>query len=400
MNETLTQPEAMRAPAMGPDDLWPAGEQRGGAISFPVFLAILQQGRRTIAVWAFGAVLLAGAFAFLLPNTFTATASFVPPGANTSGSSAAALMGQLSALGGSSLLGGKSQGDLYVGILKSRTIAHALVQQFHLIDVYKQKKESRAEKVLASHSLFTQGTKDQIVTISVTDKSPERARDLANGYLQALQATAANLALTESSQRRLFYEQRLAKEKDALADAEVALKQVQEKTGLIAPAGQTGSEIATLAQLEAQITDRQTRLAALLQEETDQNPDVVQMRSEIGSLQGEVDRLQSGQQKGRFGQFSTAQVPGFELEYIRKARDVKYHEALFDIIAKQYEAARLDEAKDSPLQVLDRATVPDLKSGPHRSIILALGMMMGLLGGAVWVLFKAFKTPAAHPALR
>ena len=130
--------------------------------------------------------------------------------------------------------------------------------------------------MLGTRSLFTQGLKDPIVTISVTDRSPQRARDLANGYLQALQATAANLALTESSQRRLFYEQRLAKEKDALADAEVALKQVQEKTGLIFPAGQTSSEIATLAQLEAQITDRQTRLAAMLQEETNHGvPDLL-----------------------------------------------------------------------------------------------------------------------------
>ena len=399
MSETYTQPESLAAKTAEHEELWTAGELRSQAISFPLFLEILKHGRRTIAFWAFGGLVLATVLAFLLPPTYTATASFVPPGSNTGSASAAALMGQLSALGGGSLLGSKGQGDLYVGILKSRTIARALVQQFDLERVYKSKKESQAEKVLGSQSLFTQGTKDPIVTISVTDKSPERARDLANGYLQALQSTAANLALTESSQRRLFYEQRLAREKDALADSEVALKQVQEKTGLIAPAGQTGSEIATLAQMEAQITDRRTRLAALLQEETDQNPDVVQMRSEIASLESEVEHLQSGQAKGRFGQFSTAQVPGMELDYIRKARDVKYHEALFEIIAKQYEAARLDEAKDSPLQVLDRAMVPDLKSGPHRSLILGLGLLVGLLGGAGWVLFQVSSRKLSRSAI-
>ncbi len=357
-------------------------------LSVTIILQILQRSQRLIFKVAFATLLVAIILAFILPPYYIAAASFIPPGANNP-SSAAALMGQLSALGAGGLLGGKSQGDLYVGILKSHTIARSLVERFHLMEVYKVKKESLAEKKLLSKSTFEVGTKDPIVTISVVDKSPERARDLAKGYLQALQETSAGLALTESSQRRLFYEQRLAKEKDELANAEVTLKQEEEKSGLIAPVGQTASNIQALAQVNAEITDLQTRLAALLMNDTEQNPDVIRLRTEITSLQSRADQMEKGDSKSRFGSLSTAQVPGLELEYIRKARDVKYHEALFGIIARQYEAARLDEAKDSPLQVLDQPTLPDLKSGPHRSIIMVLGLVIGLLSGSGWVLFQA-----------
>lgn len=357
-------------------------------------LELLRRGRMTIVQASVGALIAAAILAFALPVQFTAMASFIPPGSNNS-SSAAALMGQLSSLGGLGLLGGKSQGDLYIGILESHLIAESLVRQFDLQSVYGAKKESAAEKALAKRSTFEAGTKDPIVTVSVSDRSPQRAAALVNGYLQALQGTTANLALSESSQRRLFYEQRLAKEKDDLANAEVALKQSQEKSGLIAPAGQTASEIQTLAQLHAQITDRQTRMAALLHDETESNPDVIRLKNEVGSLQSQVGQLENGQGKNHFSGLSAAQLPEAELEYIRRTRDVKYHEALFEIIAKQYEAARLDEARDSPLQILDRASVPDTKSSPPRLLIMVIGLVIGTLGGAALVLFQAFRRAAA-----
>jgi uncharacterized protein involved in exopolysaccharide biosynthesis len=367
----------------------PVSSNENRSLSFAAFVQILLQGRRTILIASLAALVLATVIAFVTPLSYTATTSFVPPGSTGSASNATAVLGQLSALGGGNMLGGKGQGDLYAGILKSHTISRELVQRFNLMTVYKVKKISQAEKVLSRNSLFEVNTKDPIVTINVTDKSPERARDLANGYLQALQTASADLALTESSQRRLFYERRLSKEKDELAEAEVALKQAQEKTGLIAPTGQTISKIQMLAELQAQITDRQVQLSALLQSETDQNPDVVRLRSEIAKLQAQVGQLENGQKDERFGRFSAAQVPELQLEYIRKAREVKYHEALFGIIAKQYETARLDEAKDSPLQVLDHAIVPDSKSGPHRSIIMAIGLLAGILCGSAWVLAQA-----------
>ena len=365
-----------------------AEDRLAAPLSAASVVAILLRGKRTILIAGGVSFVAAAIFAFLLPLNYTAKASFIPPGSTTE-SSAAALMGQIASFGGAGgLLESKSKGDLYVAMLKSGTISRLMVQRFGLMKAYGVKKESQAEKVLASKSFFTTGSKDPVVSIEVTDHSPERARDLAQGYLDALQSTTSGLSLTESSQRRLFFEQRLAAEKDNLADAEVALKQVEEKTGLVAPAGQTASNIQALAQIQAQITTQQAKLAALLHDETEQNPDVLRVRSEIGSLQAKAQQMETGTASG-FGKISTAQVPGLELEYIRKARDVKYHESLFDIMAKQYEAARLDEAKEAPLQVLDRPVVPDSKSGPPRTIITAIGLLFGLLGSAAWVLVRS-----------
>lgn len=357
-------------------------------LSLSFLLYLLKQGRRRIGIAAVVGLALAAIFAWTQPNTYTASSSFIPAGSNNT-SSAAALMGQLSGFAGAGLLGGRSQGDLYIGILKSHTIGREMVNHFNLQSAYKVKRDSDAERMLASRSSFEAGLKDPVVTVSVVDTDPTRARDLANGYLDALQNTSTGLALSESSQRRLFYEQRLAKERDELGSAEIALKQSQEKSGLIAPAGQTASEIQTLASLNAQVTDRQVRLAALLHDETEQNPDVLRLRREIANLQGQTSQMESGQSSGQYGRFSTAQVPQLQLDFIRKTRDVKYHEALFDIIAKQYEAAKLDEAKDAPLQVLDRATVPDLKTGPHRTFLMALGLLVGCFTGIAWVLWRS-----------
>ena len=128
------------------------------------------------------------------------------------------------------------------------------------------------------------------------------------------------------------------------------------------------------------------QLAARRQDEAEENPDILRIRNEIATLQGQVAQLENGKDQGPFSSISTAQVPELQLEYIRKYRDVRYHEALLDIIAKQYEAARLDEAHDAPLQVLDRAAIPDTKSGPHRSIIMAIGLFLGVVLGLVRVI--------------
>ena len=354
---------------------------------YPLFVfRVLKRKRRLIIVTSLLCLVVATLVAFLLPPYYTASASFIPPGSSGE-SSAALIMGQLASISGGGGLETRGKADLYIAILKSRTVAQIMVQRFNLRQVYRLKKESYAEGQLAAASFFAVGTKDPVITIEVTDHNPQRARDLAAGYLETLQATTAGMALTESSQRRLFFEQRLAHEKDELANAEVAFKQVQQKTGLVEPSGQTSMNIQALAQVQAQITSAQAQLASLLHDETDQNPDVLRLRNEISSLQSKAAEMESGAEKG-FGRLSTAQVPDAELEYIRKAREVKYHESLFEIIAKQYEAARLDEAKDAPLQVLDRPSVPDTKSGPSRRIIITIGFLMGLLGSSAWVLLR------------
>ncbi len=346
---------------------------------------ILLQSKKTVLGGGALGLLLAGLLALVIKPYYTAAATFIPP--SSTSSTSAMLASQLGALGASGLLGGaaKSSGELYVGILQSRSVSDDMVSRFGLMQVYRAHKLSQAVKALGQHSRFDVNVKNSIITVQVTDDSPQRASEMANAYLEEVRSKSSRLALTESSQRRLFFEDRLARAKDDLSNAEVALKQTEERTGLIAPAGQTASEIQGIAQLRAQIGSRQASLAALLHDETNDNPDVIRLNDEIGSLQAQLTARENGHEKGVL---STARVPELALDYVRRERDVKYQETLFEIIAKQYESARLDEAQDPPLQVLDRAIPPDTKAGPHRSLILLAGLLLGTLLSSLLVLYK------------
>jgi uncharacterized protein involved in exopolysaccharide biosynthesis len=368
----------------------PAVEEEESSIDFVALFRTLRRGKKTIFRVTLGCFAIATLIAFVLPFQYTSAVSFIPPNLNGSSSMASALAGQLSALGAGDLVGGvKNPGDLYSGILRSRSIASELVKRFDLMHVYRVKKESQAEKELASNTDVTLDIKSSIVTVDVTAKSPALAHDLANAYMDALRETNGRLALSQSSQRRLFFGQQLAKEKDDLEDAEVELKKTEEQSGLILPAGQTEVEITTIAQTQAQIAVREVQLAALRDSSTEQNPEVIRLRSEITDLQGQLSRLQKGSGSKSTATIPTSKVPELQLDYVRKEREVKYHEALFDMLSKQYEGARLDEARDAPLlQMLDPASYPDTKSAPKRSYYMLGGLVFGFFASCVWVLTR------------
>ena len=355
---------------------------------------LLLQEKRIILRFAGVAFLLAVIIVYgLMKPTYTAQAVFLPP-QTSPGSSMSQLMSQLGSMGSIGSIGGlaglKSPGDVYIGILGSRTVADELIQRFDLQRVYSAKKLSIAEKTLKGNSKFVAG-KDTLVTISVSDRDPKRAADLANGYLDLLHEQNGRLALTEAAQRRLFFEQQLEREKDGLANAEVELKKTQEQTGLIIPSGQAQVEIESIAQIRAQITSRQVELAALKQSSTDQNPAVVRLQVEIAGLQQQLQKMQNDTAERQPGniQLPTAKVPELALEYVRKQREVKYHEVLFELIAKQYEAARLDESREAPmLQVVDRAVIPDGKSGLPRTLLVLAAVIFGAFVGVIWIILK------------
>jgi tyrosine-protein kinase Etk/Wzc len=365
-----------------------------GSIDILSLIRTLLNGWRTVLGSALLVFAVATAVAFWLRPSYTSEASFIPPGVNNSGSMAAAVAGQLASMGGGDLLGmTKSPAELYSGILKSRSIASEIVNRFGLIQLYGVKKESQAEKQLNSSTAIAVDPKSSIVDLKVTQSSPQLAHNIAAAYMDALRSTEGRLALSESSQRRLFFSDQLAREKDALESAEVDLKKTEEESGLIAPAGQTDAEIRTIAQTRAEIAAREVQIAALRQSATEENPELVRRRSEVDDLKGQLERLQSGAGRSSAMAIPTSKVPELQLEYVRKAREVKYHEALFEALSKQYEAARLDEAHDAPvIQVLDPPSLPDSKSGPKRMLIMAGGLLFGLIAGSGWVL--------THDALR
>ncbi|OJV44245.1 MAG: hypothetical protein BGO25_12240 [Acidobacteriales bacterium 59-55] len=354
---------------------------------------LLLREKKVILRSVVAAFVLTAIIVFLLMKPmYTAEAVFLPP-QTSPGGSMAQLASQLSSLGAVGALSGlKNTGDIYAGILSSRTIADHLIQRFQLQKVYSIKKLSDTEKKLKRRTSII-SNKDTLITIRVEDHDPKRAADMANSYLDQLREQNGRLALTEAAQRRLFFGQQLEREKNALADAEVELRRTQEQTGMIAPYGQAQVEIQTIAQLRAEIASSQVELAGLKQSATDQNPAVVRLQAQIAGWEAQLKKLQSGVARRSPGdiQLPTTKLPEFSLEYIRKQREVKYHELLFESLAKQYESARLEESRDAPvLQVIDRAVVPDKKSGPPRALFLAASCILGAIFGITWVILKVF----------
>jgi tyrosine-protein kinase Etk/Wzc len=388
--ETLVHPPASSThPESEAGVVQPVSEEQG--IDLIEVATLLLREKKTIFKFMLVAFVLAVLFVYVVMRPmYTGQAMFLPP-QTAPGSGMSQMASQLGSLGALGALSGlKSPGDVYLGILGSRTIADELIKRFDLQKVYKTKKISDTEKELKSRSTFVSG-KDTLITISVGDHDPNRAAELANGYLDALREQNGRLALTESSQRRLFFEEQLEREKNALEDAEVELKKTQEQTGLIAPSDQAQVEIETMAQVRAQITSLQIELAATKQGATDENPQVVRLQTQIAGLEQQLQRLQSDPTKRQPGsvELPTAKVPELALEYVRKQREVKYHETLFELIARQYEAARLDESREAPvLQIVDRALVPDKKSGAPRTLLVLTATLLGAFLGIIWVLFR------------
>jgi uncharacterized protein involved in exopolysaccharide biosynthesis len=356
-------------------------------IDLSIIKNAIKHHRRIVILFSLIPAILAGSIAFLVGPTYTAEAAFLPPSSGSGASAlSSALLGQLGGNMASSALGGiKDPTLIYIGILGSRSVSDAIIQRFDLSTVYHKKKLSLTELALKQHAKFVSG-KNSITTISVDDKNPKRAADIANAYLEELHKANNRLALTESAQRRRFFEEQVEKEKNALADAEVDLATTQQQTGLIQPAGQTLLQMQSIAQTQAQIAARQVELASLMQGATEQNPEVVRLRSEVSGLQAELNRLQNSKSTAQSGniQIPTAKVPELGLLYLRKARNLKYHEELYQLLLRQYVSAELDESRSSPLlQVLDYAVVPDRKSGPHIGLIILGTLFVGMIAGCV-----------------
>ena len=324
--------------------------------------------------WFILSMTLAGALvmtviAFLLPPMYTATASIMPP--QQQQSAVTALLGQLGPLASGGAAGGlglKTPGELYVALLGSRTIADDLIRSFNLRQLYSVPTMYSARKKLARRSTFT-GGKDPLIKVSVEDCDPKRAAALANAYLEELARQNGRLALTESAQRRFFFERQLEAQKRALADAEVALKATQERTGVLQVNAQVESVIGNMARLRSAIAGREVALSSLQSAATPQNPEVVRQQAELAALHEQLRKLEaSGDPAGRGDiMIPTSLVPKVGLEYVRAVRDLKYNETLFELLLKQYEAARIDEAKEAPVvQVVDSAVPPERRSWPSR----------------------------------
>jgi tyrosine-protein kinase Etk/Wzc len=360
-------------------------------ISLIDVLTQLAYRKRLIAKVTGIAVLIGLILCFVLPTKYTATTKIMTP---QQSSSAAALMSQLSSSGPGSLAvlagGGlsalKDPNTLYVGLLSSRPVADAIIHKFSLDQAYHAKDMTAARKKLAEDTVVL-SEKTGFISIAVTDKDKKRVAAMANAYPEQLRILTQTLAVTEASQRRLFYEQQMNQAKEALLSAELAFQQVQQKKGLVQPVDQAKAVIESIAALHAKVAAKQVEVQALRSYSTERSPELQIAESELSSLQGEAAKLEQQSHSSSFGDIGLADVPGAGLDYLRTEHDAKYTQALYDLLLKQYDAARLDEAKEAAIiQVVEPAIEPDRKSSPNRALIIVVFMALGIFGGCMLAL--------------
>ena len=350
------------------------------------------------------AAVLTTIIVFLLPVRYEAKVVLMPP--QQSGSSmSSALLGQLGNLGSlASLAGGslgiKNQSDMYVALMTSRTVEDALIQRFNLMSEYKEKRMSDTRDKLEARTTIVASTKDGLIRLSLEDRDPKRAAELANGYVDEFRRLSASLAISEAARRRLFFDQQLKQAKEDLANAEDSFKRTQQSTGVLQIDSQARSLIESAAILRGQVVAKQVQLQGMRSFAAEDNPNLVLAKQELAALQSQLQRLTGSKpDDGSDLMLSKGRASEAGLEYLRQLREVKYHETIFTLLAKEFEIAKLDEAREgSIIQVVDPAVVPDKRSFPHRALLIAGATLLAIFVGAFWVvlregLAKTFQQP-------
>jgi uncharacterized protein involved in exopolysaccharide biosynthesis len=358
-------------------------------ISLLDLLQVVAENLRLLVLGPLAAGLLALGITFLIAPTFTASTKFMPPQQQQSG--AAAMLSSLGALGGlaGAATGLKNPGDQYVAFMKSRSVQDAMVDRFKLVERYESKFREDARKTLETSSVIASG-KDGLITIDVDDKDPQVAAQLANAYVEELGRLLNRLAVTEAQQRRLFFEKQLANAKDNLVRSEQALK----ASGVNSSALKASPTAAVegLAKLKAGITAQEVKLASMRGYLAESAPDFKQAQTELSAMRAQMARAESEEPVA-------AGAKGADSDYIAKYREFKYHETLFELFAKQYEMARVDESREGAvIQVVDAAQPPEKKSKPKKAMI---ALMTTLATGFALLLFifirQAWRNAAADP---
>jgi tyrosine-protein kinase Etk/Wzc len=370
-----------------------AFDDDGPRVGLVDLLTWLGQGKRLIGGVTGAALVGSLALAFLLTPVYTARTTLLPPGTQQQSGSAAALaaLGALGGLAGG--LGAKTPDELYVALLKSDSVYRELDQRYSLRARYEVKSFEALRKAMPQFVRVSSDKKAGVIVVEVDDEDPKFAAELANAHVVEVTKLLSRLAVSEAQLRRVFFEAQLQSTKENLIKAERDLQHVQEKSGVIVLDKQAEALIGGAAQLRAQIAEREVQLRVLRGSATEQNPDVQRLSSEVRALRGELARMESSQggTAGSTVDIPVGKIPEAAIDYVRARRELKLQETILESMLRQYEIAKLDEAKEGPvLQQVDVAQPPDYKSKPSRALIVIASTFVALLFSSLWVLIRSY----------
>jgi tyrosine-protein kinase Etk/Wzc len=341
----------------------PSTENSADEISLLDLAQVIAENLRLLVLGPLLVGIAALGISFLIRPTFTARTVFLPP--QQQQSAAASLLQSLGALGGiaGTAAGIKNPNDQFVTFVESRYVQDSLIQRFSLKDRYETEYLQDARLVLKDHVRVNSG-KDGLLTVEVDDHDPSFAAQLANAHVDELAKLLERLAVTEAQQRRKFFEEQLLATKDKLAKAEQALR----SSGVNSSALKSNPQAAVdaVARVQAEIAAQEVRLQTIRTYLAETAPEVRQALSTLTALKGQLGKLENSSQPLQQG----------DSDYISRFRDFKYYETLFELFAKQFELAKVDEAKEGAvIQIVDLAVAPELKSKPKRALIAVMAVL-------------------------
>jgi len=341
----------------------------------PLELLLVLAKRKMLIFFMTGLTAVASlVISLLLPNYYTATARVLPPQKDGGGGFAAAL-GQLGGLAAAAGLGGGFGGsaELYASILKSRSVADAVIKQLDLMKDFETTTADDTRRKYANVVGVKPGAKDGVITITADHKKPEMAAKLVNATVAELGRKSVQLNLAKVRNDRVFLEKRLVVVKTDLKKAEDELKSFAQQNKAIKVDEQAKASIDGVARLKAELASKEVQLAAKRSYQTDESPEVMVLVAAVDRLNRELHALGGSGSGSGEGIPAVGNIPNLALEYTRRMREVKIQEAILEQLTKQYEMEKINENRDtSSIQILDEAVVPDRKSKPKRSVIVLL----------------------------
>lgn len=357
-------------------------------------LIVLSKRRKFILRFTLAVTILAMIGVLVMPSRYTAETIIMPPSQNSSSSSAflnqvGTSSSTLASLAGGSL-GIKNPTEMYVALFLTEPVENALIQRFDLATRYRQKKISDARKAFENEAKVALGNKDGLIRITVTDKDPKMAAEIANGYVDEFRKLSQHLAITEAGQRRMFFEKELRGANENLVNAEESMKNTEQTTGVLQIDSQARALIEAAETLRAQIGAKEVELEAMHAYATDDNPQVVLARHELDAL-----RTQFAQLTGKSADSSSdiivpkGDIPAAQIAYLRSMRDVQYYQTVKEILAKEFEMAKLDEAREGAIiQVVQPAIPPDKRSSPKRTFTILVALVISFFVACGWCVVR------------
>ena len=336
--------------------------QDNDEISLLDLLQVIVDNLRLLVLGPLVCGLAALGYSFTIAPTYTAKTQFLPP--QQQQSSAASMLASLGALGGlaGAATGLKSPADQYIAFMKSVSVQDALIERFKLVEKYEAKLKIDARIALTGSVRIASG-KDGLISVEVDDKDPKFAADLANAHVEELRNLLGRLAVTEAQQRRMFFEKQLAQTKDNLAKADLALKSSGINSSVLKSS--PASAVEAVARLKAGISVQEVKLGTMRNYLTESSPDFKQALSELASLKSQLNKSEKEEPASKG-----------TTDYVARYREFKYQETMFDLFAKQFELAKVDESREGAvIQVLDIAEPPERKAKPKKAMMAIIATL-------------------------